>query len=274
MLHFRASCSMCFLLLIFSIQGSAKESTRNSLWCFAIASSSLVKVDECNVEFNVRYLDRKKKTWKSVQQTQKGWGVQPEFSLDRCFQFFAPANIRAFEISLFINQTRYSILVDQIPDSISRHKLIGFPSIIIKEKNTQFAFQEIKGTIVSDLYSKEMLFLEDIKRAHRVETNKKIYEKSSPIKIYIEAIDSTQLVILYGCGTPGTLYKVQQWINGGWVDYKNTWGVKCGYEKFSIFRYIVGLSIDRIGVFRIVFDKPSDENSIDYLIVSNAFRVV
>jgi len=266
---------LLLLCLLLGIQnGFSKEVKRNSLWCFTFANTSINDEKGRSVDFNVKYLDKKSNKWKSVQKEQKGWGYQPEFSLDRCCQFLAPADLKAFEISMYINQNKYSLLVDQLPDSISNHKLIGFKNLTMKEKVTQYSYSELKGVVVSKYFNDEMIHYTQMVNTPKVVSNNNSYGINSSIKIYIEANDTTQSIILYGCGTPGTLYIVQQWINGSWVEYKNNWGIKCAQEKFAVKQYIIGLTIEKKGIYRVVFDKPSEMKSLDYPIKSNPFRII
>lgn len=263
---------ICMLFITF--QCIAKEKVCNSTWCFTLSKSSKVFAVQEIQDFNVRYLDKKTNKWKKVIQSMCGWGYQPDFSLERCYQFVAPSNLKAFEITLFDKRKSVKVLIDQISDTLSKHKLIGFKELVISQKNNQFEYKELPKAFVGEYVCQELKSIVQYYKGPRIKSNQETYLKNASIKIYIEADSLEEQVVLYGCGTPGTLYKVQQWINGDWMDYQNNWGLKCAQEKFVINRYIVGLTIDRIGVFRIVFDKPSVNNESGQRLISNPFQVV
>lgn len=261
-----------FLIMGLFHQVEAKE-VKNSLWCFTLSDNTKAIASKDIDDFFVRYLDLKTKKWKSVPRALCGWGFQPSFTLESCYQFYAPSNLLALEIIVYKDQHKTNILIDQIPDSISKYKLIGFSGLEIKDKNSEQKFSELKSITLHNEFDQELRRLESRSKTPRIEPQKQRYDSNESIKIYIEAIDSIQMIELYGCGTPGTLYRVQQWINGDWVDYNNTWGVKCAQEKFVINRYIVGLIVERVGIFRVVFDKPTVDKNNFHTLVSTPFRV-
>ncbi len=253
--------------------GIAKAIKDNSLWCFTLSGISNDSIQRDIIDFNVKYLDRKAGKWKSVVESLHGWGYQPDFLLERCFQFYAPSDIKAFEITIILNRQNYKILIDQFPDTLQKYKLIGFSRLLVADKNNQFLFKDINNVKFSNNINPEMRSMDIFNTYPRIETNRESYQQKSPIKIYIESKDTLQSIVLSGCGTPGTLYIVQQWLNGAWTDYQNMWGEKCVHQKYKIIRYIVGLTIDQTGLFRVVFDDRSDNSSSYPVLVSNPFEV-
>ena len=264
---------LIFLVLFLFQTGTAKEVKNNSLWCFTLSGILNDSIQRNIVDFNIKYKDRKTGKWKSVAKTLCGWGYQPDFLFERCYQFYAPSDLRAFEITIIQNQQNYKILIDQFPDTLSKHKLIGFSHLLVADKNNQFLFKDVNNVKVSDNINPEMRSMDIFNTYPRIETSRGSYQPKSPIKIYIESKDTLQSIVLSGCGTPGTLYIVQQWLNGAWTDYQNMWGVKCVHQKYKVIRYIVGLTIDQTGLFRVVFDDRTENSALYPILVSNPFEI-
>jgi len=264
---------LVFLVLFLFQTGTAKEIKNNSLWCFTLSDASTDYLKRDITDFQVKYQNRKTGKWKSVAKSLCGWGYQPDFTLERCYQFYAPSTLSAFEITIFQKQQTVRILIDQFPDTLSKHKLIGFDHLLTNVKNNQYSFKEIKEVVVSSNVNPEVRPMEVYYTYPRIETNQESYSLKSPIKIYIESKDTLQSIVLSGCGTPGTLYIVQQWLNGAWTDYQNMWGVKCGHQKYKVIRYIVGLSIEQTGLFRVVFDDRTENSALYPRLVSNPFEI-
>ncbi len=261
------------LIITMLILLSAFSKDKNSLWCFTLSNSQKGVSIESTDDFSVKYLEFRTKKWKSVKKQNLGWGYQPDVTLERCYQFYAPANLRAIEIVIYYKQERKTILIDQFPDTLSRHPLIAFLGINIQPKQTEMQFSELKSVKVAKYINKENFSLDLLKKRAKIQTDLLSYPINRRILVYIESSDSNELVQLYGCGTPATLYRVQQWIQGDWTDFRNTWGLKCGHEKFVIKRYIMGFSLDRKGIFRVVFDSPNKKENNLYELLSNPFLV-
>lgn len=264
---------LVFLVLFLFQTGTAKEIKNNSLWCFTLSDASTDYIKRDITDFQVKYQNRKTGKWKSVAKSLCGWGYQPDFTLERCYQFYAPSNISAFEITIFQATQSVRVLIDELPDTLSKHKLIGFGHIIVDSKNNQYAFKELKEVGVSAHASREMYPMDAYGAYPRIETNQPTYSPDAPIKIYVESRDTLQSVVLSGCGTPGTLYRVQQWLDGTWIDYQNMWSVKCAHQKYKVIRYIIGLTIDKTGLFRVVFDDWTEKNASNPILVSNPFEI-
>lgn len=263
-----------FFLILFALPvANSKEIIKNAIWCFTIPESAIDFSTDHLIDFQVTYLDAKSKKWKTVQKSKCGWNYQPDFSLQKCYQFVAPASLTAFEITFFFKQKSSKLLIDNIPDSIASYKLIGFRNFSLLEKNNQYKFSQLKEVFVSQTQNIGVYPLKSLSQEPTIETNQLSYLSQSPINIYIEAPDANQMLVLYGCGTPGTLYRIQQWLNGVWIEYQNNWNVKCPHEKFVVNRYIVGLTIQREGIFRVLFDLPSTNTTQIPSLVSNPFQV-
>lgn len=261
-----------FLVMSVSQQAISKE-IKNSVWCFTLSDASTGLLSKDIIDFNVKYQDRKTGKWKSVAKSLCGWGFQPDFSFERCYQFYAPSNISAFEITIFQKQQTSKILIDQLPDTLSKYKLIGFNHLLISGRSNQNTFKNIEQVKLGSQVNPEIYPMDVFFTHARIETSQQRFEKNSPIKIYIESNDSLQLIVLSGCGTPGTLYILQQWENGAWIDYQNMWGVKCVHQKYKVIRYIVGLTIDHSGIYRVVFDERTENSTLFPLLASNPFEI-
>lgn len=264
---------LIFLVLFLFQAGTAQKVENNALWCFTLSEASNGHIQKECADFRVKYRNRKTGKWKSVAKSQCGWGWQPDFTLGRCYQFYAPSTIIAFEVTIFQAPQPVRILIDEFPDTLSKYKMIGFGHLIADIKNNQYAFKYLKEVSVSSHASAEMYSMDAYGIHPRIETNQPAYHPDAPIKIYIESRDTLQSLVLSGCGTPGTLYRVQQWLDGSWIDYQNMWSVKCVHQKYKVIRYIVGLSIDKTGLFRVVFDDWTEKNASNPILVSNPFEI-
>jgi hypothetical protein len=264
---------LLIILVLFLFQaGTAQKVDNKALWCFTLSEASNSRIKKEGVDFQVKYRIRETGKWKSVAKSQCGWGWQPDFTLEPCYQFYAPSTISAFEITIFRAPQPVRILIDEFPDTLSKYKLIGFGRLIADIKNNQYAFKDLKEISVS-LHASPEMYSMGASTHPRIETTQPAYHPDEPIKIYIESRDTLQSVILSGCGTPGTLYRVQQWLDGSWIDYQNMWSVKCVPQKYEVIRYIVGLSIDKPGLFRVVFDDWREKIASNPILVSNPFLI-
>jgi hypothetical protein len=274
---FKKLLVLIFILSGLTINGYSQKKADSTLWCFSVSKFSTALTPSDISQISMSYLAHNGKKWKKRVQQYYFYGYQPALSLYPLFEISLPKKVTALEFSFYYKSEKYSYLIDEIPDTLSKYPLIFLNNFVIDSKQNQYKFKELTQIVVAKQLNNDVVVLDKYKDQPRIQTEFQSYELKSQIRIYIESPENqaneSDGIILSGCGTPGSLYIIQQWINGDWVDYQNKWSLKCVPQKYKVNRYIVGLIIDRVGIFRVVFDDISNRQYSKPYLVSNPFMV-
>lgn len=260
-------------VLFLAKEGFSQKKVDSTLWCFSWNfSNQALAVAKIN-QLSFTYLTQKNKKWKRVAPEKLFWGYQPEISCKGIYQVSLPKSILSIEATFYVSNQKYSILIDEIPDSLSKYPLVYIDELKIEGKQNQYSYRQLTNLKVSKFTNCDLIPLVKINDQPRIQTDQTEYQINAPMKIYVEASENQPDLILSGCGTPGTLYVLQQWLNGAWVEYQNTWSLKCVQQKFKVNRYIVGLSVNKKGIYRVVFDDILNNNINSAILISNPFEI-